>query len=513
MVPRASSPGMLSRAGHALVGVVTRLLGVGLPVFASSGGGIPVHAPYDVDASARAMGSNAWYYAAVHRIATDLSGLPLVVEIGEGPDRQQRTDHWLLRLLRRPGPKLSGLRLRRQLVADLKGGNAYLRVWRDAERSADFPFGKPVKLGRIPPQLIDALVGLDGEVTGWKLSDGRTLRYDEVLHIGDINLTAEPWLVLGAPATDPLALSLQVERDAKRHTGRAARRGRLEMMVSPRSDSMLLGKDRVEAITGSYAGATEKGDGIWVASVGMESQPLTLTPRDAEFSQVIDRTRAEVLAVMGTPETIVGSPAANYGTAREQSRIYWSGLQGLAALIDDELSRLAEDGVRLVHSFSGVDALQPSRTERQARAVIWADRFGLSPADAARYEGFTDLPTPSSAATSATPAAAPPSASGVQEPRKTTESSVVATLQIVASLFDAGESPEHIEAIARSLLATTLKGLGADPAAAATVAEEAAAVCAETARSVRDGRLVELRAFGSTHATRIARLAGLKEAA
>lgn len=502
----ARQPGLVARARASLVGAVERVLGVGVPIGARSGAPLPVSAPYPVDMSERAFLSNPWVWACIQAISTDLSGLPLVAETGSGADRVQSADHELLYLLDHPHPKVGGRKFRKQLVADLLGGNSYTRVWRRPDRS-------PAQLGRIPPDVIQPLVGLDAEEVGWKLTlTGETLPWDAVLHVGDISLSSQPDLVLGSSPVQPLALGLQVDRDARRMAGRAAKRGRLEMMLSPNGENARLGEERVKGLVDAYAVATEQGHGIYVPGVGMTATPLSLTARDAEYLGERALSRQEVLAAYGVPETRVGSPAANYGTAREQSRIYWQSLQARAALIDDELSRLAEPGTRIRHDFSSVDALQPSRSERLAR-VLQLVSLGMDPNEALRYEGFVDAPfvKPAAARTSAP---GTPSSTGVDEPRKNAAARVGGALRLVAGLLgQQDEDDESIKLTAKCLLARTLEDLGAKNADA--VAAEATAWCAEAVRSVGDDcdNVVDLRAFGGDHVERILRVAGLREAA
>lgn len=392
---------------------VIRALGVGLPTLSGSGAPVPTAPQYDVDQTMATMATSPWVWACVQAIVTDLCGLPLVVEQGTGLKRQQTTDHPILRLLEAPSPRVSGRRFRRQLVADLAlTGNAYIRVWRDAT-------GRPSMLGRILPGRITALVGADGEVASWRLANGGELTWADVLHISDVSWSQEPELVYGQTPIAPIALGLQVQRDSRRQSGRSARRGRLEMMLTPGSPDVALSEPAVAGLTAAYANATSAGHGLYVVNKQMVATPLTLSARDGEFLGIEDRTRAEVLAVFGVPPVRVSEPAANYGTAKQQMRTYWETLQGRAALIDDELSRLCEPGTRVRHSFASVEALQTSTTERLDRAVKWTHQLGMRPNDAASYEGFVDAPVPNelpeaAAAPAPTTAPAPP----VDEPRE-----------------------------------------------------------------------------------------------
>lgn len=493
-----------------LRGAVVRLLGVGLPGFSASGGGIPANPTYNVDRTMAALAENPWVYACVQALATDLAALPLVAETGRGDNREQTSDNPLLTLFENPHPKVSGRRLRRQLVADFKlSGNCYIRVWRDGQ-------GRPIQLGRIPPQAIEAIVGADGEPLAWKLQD-KTLSWSDVLHIGDINWPATVALVYGQSPIVPLALGLQVDKDSRKQAGRAAKRGRLEMLLSPKDPYQFLLDQSVRGMSDQYARALEEGHGVYIPNAAMEATALSLTARDGEFLGMRDRTRAEILAVFGVPETRVGAPAANYGTSKQQMRTYGETLLGIAALFDDEFSRLAPPGVRIRHNFAQVEALQTSQTERQARAAVWVASFGMSPRDAARYEGFIDAPIPEDAeGNGSTPAETdengnPPA----DEPR---EEALTATGQVLASLVfgaealrtaDPEDGPNGAEIALREVLRMSLIRHGANPKRAREVAEDAAAVCRMVAEKSPGEDLTEVSAFRYGHAQRILRNAGL----
>ncbi len=493
LAPR--SPGVLT----SIRSWVARSLGVGLPVYSSSGGGVPASPSYPAEMAMAALVANPWVWACAHAIVTDLCGLPLVAETGTGINRTQTYDDPTLQLLARPSPKVSGVRFRRQLVLDSVFGNAYSRVWWKA--------GRPVMLGRIPPGLIEAQVGEDGEELGWTLpATGRTLTWDEVLHVADPSWEHTQALVFGDSPIQPLALGLSVDRDTRKQSGRAARRGRLEMMLAPEGAEVLIGKTSTREMTDQYVTAATEGHGVYVVNKAMKATPLTLTAREGEFLGITDRLRAEILAVFGVPPVRAGEPAANYGTAKQQMRTYWETLQGRAALIDDELSRLAGPGVRIRHSFANVEALQTSRTERQARAVIWMQAFGMSPPKAAAYEDFGDAPV-AEVAPAAKPAAGqiPTADPTVDEPAEDKSAMVGATLVLLASMFETSDDPQPM---ARGMLRASLIALGATPATADTVSAEAVSLCHEAAQLATEP-LVDLRAFGPDHAQRIARLAGV----
>lgn len=484
---------------------IQRALGIGIEVWSGSSGA-GAQPDYPLEASEVAFATNPWVYTCIQAIATDLSGVPLVAETGTGINRKQDSDHWLLRLIERPHPKLGGRKFRKQLVADLAGyRTAYIRVWRDTS-------GRPYQLGRIHPSTIKAKLTSDGEVIGWLIGQ-RTLQWNEVRQIADISLSSSESFVYGESPIRALSLGLQVDRDSRRHAGRSAKRGRLEMMVSPTEQGVSLGKDQIAKVTEGYRDAVENGHGLYVVGMGMNASPLSLSAREAEFLGILDRSRAEVLAAFGVPETRAGGPAANYGTSKQQMRMYWETLQGMAALIDDELSALADDGVRIRHVFNQVESLQTSRTEQQSRGATWIQAFGLSAQDAARYEGFVDMPAPVREPMGAAPIAPsqdtnPPA----DEPHVVRAvGDIGSALRMIAPLF--GDEDADMAGATRSaeaVMVHVLRHHGVAPERAADVAGEAVGVCAESALALRaTGEVYTSQAFGVQHAHRIARLAGL----
>lgn len=483
---------------------VERALGIGIPIYAGSSG-TSAENDYPVQRDIYAWATNPWVYACVQAIATDLSGVPLVAETGIGSARRQTADHWLLRLLERPNPKLGGRKFRKQLIADMAiHRNCYMRVWRDAS-------GRPYQLARIHPGAIKAVLARDGECIGWDLHRlGQRLAYTEVSHISDISLSDTESHVYGDSPIRPLSLGLQVDADSRKHAGKSAKRGRLEMMLTPADPAIALGKDQIRAITDGYREAVSAGHGLYVVGKGMSAEPMSLNARDAEFLGITDRTRVEVLATFGVPDTRAGGPAPNYGTARQQMRTYWETMQGMAALFDDELSRLADDGVRIRHSFAGVDALQTSRTEQQARGSVWINDYGLSPEQAARYEGFADLPAPAGTPTNQRAPVAPSQDQNpvADQPRRSLIARIAERLDIAAGAYDS-RGVETGEAVVRSSVCRVLLNSDVPELLAAGVAERAAELCTESYLALdAHTEVYSLRAFSIEHAAQIADMAG-----
>jgi len=360
------------------------------PVAAASGGRLLAVKPgYPTMNSMSALAAFPWVWACVNAISSDLAGLPLIAVKTVDGKEQILSSHPVIDLLNRPNPQQSGFKQRRQTVADQAlSGNAYTRVIRS-----------PVlALCRLHPHMPEVSVDpFTGMIYHFELKqDDKTLRlpYEDVLHFAGLSWSDDATQILGESAVRCLHDGLTVDKSSREQAGNAARRGRLEMLLAPNESTANLGKNGVKAIKDQYIAAVERGDGLFVLSKSVSATPLSLSPRELEFSQLHSDVRDEILAVFGVPEVRVGGPSANYGTARQQMRMYWESLRLKARLFEDEWSRLCTDGARIRHDFSSVEALQVSYTERQTRASVWVTAFGADPKEAATYEGFPDAPIP-----------------------------------------------------------------------------------------------------------------------
>lgn len=381
----------LGRSVTSIADAVRRLVAPPLPLSVGVGGTSSTYtaSEFDPQRAMSAMAGYPWARVGIQAIATDLAGLPIVAKrngelIGE---------HWLVDLLRRPDRHWSGVRWRRQIVADLAAtGNCYARIYRTAT-------GQPYRLRRLHPGRMTVIVERD-ELAGWLYNGVTRLDLDEVWHVADISWRDDAGLEhLGESPLRPLAVSIRAAIDARSQAGRGAKRGRLEMILKAPNNT-ILGPDAVDRIKEAYTDSASRGDGVVVVSQGLEAIPVGLSPRDTEWSDLDTRTRDETLAIFGVPPVRAQLPTANYGAAKQEMRQYWEGRLLFVQLIDAELSELAaEEGVTISHSFESVEALQTAYTERLDRVVTW-ESLGADAYTAAKHEGFLVPPL--------TPGAAPP---------------------------------------------------------------------------------------------------------
>ena len=350
----------------------------------------PAKPGYPAINSMSAMAAFPWVRACVEAISSDLTKVPVRVLRGRGRDAEPVEDHPILDLLDRPSSRVPGILLRRQLIVDLVlTGDAYLLI---AGK------GEPMALLRLHPERVKIIPTQDGQPHEYEFNGGgSTVRYgfDQVLHIRLASWQQTPAMLYGTGAIEALQHDLNTDLAAAKLAAESASTGLPTGIISPSEEGDRWSRQQISQLREGFEKQLKSKSGTVILGAGVDYKQLSQTLRDMEYQNTRLLAREATLASFGVPPSRVGLPNANYATAMAQSRLYWEGLQGKAALIDSELTRLARmfpdsDDVRLVHDFSEVDALQESRTERVNRVQTWW-LMGVELAEAAALEGFDNL--------------------------------------------------------------------------------------------------------------------------
>jgi HK97 family phage portal protein len=382
---------------------------------------------YPKSSSMSAFAAFPWVYACVDAIAADLSGLPLRVIRGTGDEAEVLDSHPVLELLANPSSRVSPTLFRRQLVTDyVLTGDAYALVAGESE---------PQALLRLAPQRVRVVPWTDGQPGSYEYNGagGRSsYDYQEILHLRSPSWEEDPSSLYGTGAIRPLDADLRTEQAAVNSAASTAKIGRPSGIISPSEDGDRWSSEQIARMRGAYEKQLGGKSGVLFLGGSANFQQLAWSPRDLEFVEQRRMTRESVLAVFSVPPTRVGLPSANYATAKEQSRMYWTSLIAKAAMIDAELTRLAQafpnsENVRVIHDFAAVEALQESRTDRVHRVHSWW-QMGLSLQDAATVEGFEEIPD----AQELLPEEAPP------EPEEDVEAEEDALRALTEGYFQAG---------------------------------------------------------------------------
>ena len=345
---------------------------------------------YSAINSMSAMSAFPWVRACVEAISSDLTKVPLKVIKGRGKDAEPVDDHPILDLMERPSSRTPGLLLRRQVIVDLVlVGNAYLLIAGQPE---------PRALIRLHPERVKIIPTSDGQCGEYEFNGaGEMVRYsfDQVLHVRLPSWQQTPAMLYGTGAIEALQHDLNTDLAASKLAASSAATGLPTGIISPSEEGDRWSSQQISQLRAGFEKQLKSKSGTVILGAGVEYMQLSQTLRDMEYQNTRLLARESVLASFGVPPSRVGLPNANYATAMAQGRLYWEGLQGRAALIDNELTRLARmfpdsETVRVVHDFSEVDALQESRTERVNRVQAWW-LMGVSLSEAAALEGFDQL--------------------------------------------------------------------------------------------------------------------------
>jgi phage portal protein BeeE len=487
-------PGLFRRLRLTVDGWVRQLLApIDIPVW-SGGGGSMVQPQYPALRSMSALAAFAWVRACTRAKVDDVGGLPLIAVRGRG-QTEQIDDHPFLRLMRRPSPGVTETVLRRQVEADLVlTGNAFLWL----RMTLDGP-----ELHRLHPSHMSATV-TRGVITGWVYAGDRKLSVREVYHVRDVSWSDDLTALYGESAIRTLHDGLTGVRASRKHVATQANRGRPDIIISV--DTAAAGQQGVDKIGEGYEENARAGKRAFVVSKGVSATPVTWSPADLQYTELDAKVRDETLAVLRVPPTRAGIPQANYAVAKAELRDYWSSLVvSDLKLLEDAYTAIAHDvggslDITIRHDVSGVEALQTSYDQRQARAGFWVTVMGATPAAAAAYEGFRDAPVGTVAGGQN---ASRPAREVDDQPNRQAaqlERMLAAWLALAAERLQGGGADETVESYR---LAGVLEMGGVPSGEAMEIGREVAAIVCGVADST-DRELAELYPFSAAYAHQVA---------
>lgn len=346
--------------------------------------GLPQAPRYDPRRAMSALPANPWLAAAVNARASDLSGVPLVVEVdGVALQEGDETRAQVLALF----PRL----LRMQLLADLDlTGNAFALALRG--------FGAPSKVTRLHPARVEVVPGPSGDADGYLYQGAgdqqSVYQPGDVCHIRSISWEDDPSGLYGTGAIQSLDADIVADRNLANASARSAAKGRPDAVYHPAKEGETWNPRQMASMRAQVDQMLQRNEGGVAILNGMgKMEILGWSPKDMEGVAQRNWTRETILARLGVPGTRVGLPDANYATALAQMVIYWTNLKAAAALLEDcftAVARMIDDRIRIRHDFSQVPALQASQTEALNRVTMHVQN-GMSPLAAYTREGFTGL--------------------------------------------------------------------------------------------------------------------------
>lgn len=348
--------------------------------------GSPAVQSYDTLTSMSSVARFPWIRVCVQAVAGDASALPLVA-IKTDADGERKVIHDpILDLISRPSPGTTGHLLRKQLWQDyLLTGNAY--IWRPS----------PNLMLRLHPATVVPIVN-GPMVSVYRVTDPTTgivqnIPPSQVLHIRDTSWSDDPSRFLGDSPIQALNDDLQTELGSKKLASKQAQKGKPDIVLSTKEP---LGDVMAQKLKDRWTAATLSLDGAFVTGADVTATKMSWSPSEFQFKEQSEITRATILAIFGVPPTRAGLPTANYGTGKQEVRVYWENVRSRAVAFDDAFSLWAAPGVHIEHDMSGLEALQASKTELINTIGVLIS-YGATPKAAAAYLGLDDCPLPDEA--------------------------------------------------------------------------------------------------------------------
>lgn len=350
-----------------------------------------VRQPFSPETSMSAYSGHAYTNACATRASQDLAALPIVLMRGRGANAERVEDHAFYDLLEQPSSFVDGFLFREQILVDLiLSGNCYVLITGS--------LSSPSSLFRLHPDNVEIITDQNRGIVGYKYTDGgQSVQYpvERILHTRNASWKSGAGGELyGTGAIESLSREINIDINATKLASELSSQGRPDVLLSPKDDADIWGKERRREILDSYRNMTDKGGAI-VLSGQVDVKTLNLTPREMEFQAAREMARENISAVMGVPSTILGLPDANYATARQSTIIYWD-IQSKRGrkmeLLFTQIAKMFDSSLRVEIDYSGVDALQDLRTSKLERIEKHILIGGMPASEAYAYEGLTDSP-------------------------------------------------------------------------------------------------------------------------
>ncbi len=354
-------------------------------------------APYGVrqhfsaESSMSAYSGHAYTHACASRASQDLAALPLRVVRGRGSNAERIEEHPFYDLMDQPNTTTDGYLFREQLLIDLMlSGNCYILIVG--------PLNNPSSLFRLHPENVEVITSQSQGLTGYKYTDGGvSVQYpiERVLHSRNASwANGASGELYGTGAIESLAREINADINAQKLASDTSAQGRPDILLSPKDDADIWGRERRREILDSYRNMSDRG-GAMVLSGQVDVKPLNLSPREMEFRASREMARENISAVLGVPSTVLGLPDANYATARQANLTYWD-IQSKRGrkmeLLFTRIVKMFDDRLYIHIDYSEVEAFQDLRNSRLERIEKHILIGGISPSEAYAYEGLDDSP-------------------------------------------------------------------------------------------------------------------------
>lgn len=375
--------------------------------------GQPYEQKWNVDRAVReGFQSNPWVFRAIEVIAYTIIDRKIVLRRGDPDTGDELTvandpSRLLFCLNRRANPwetaKLWRYRLIAQFLLSSKG--VYIEVSRSQA-------GRIAMLTLLDPDLVDIIPSPVNPISAFRVrvtadtgaqwndlppfDPESSEQTNSVLWVRSPHPTV---LYTGMSPMEAAGLSVDLDRYARLYNRNYLQAdGRPGGILSIKG---VLDPETAQVLEARFNSATNPGRTTAISADAMSYQDLSSTPRDMQWSDVMDRMKNEAAMVFGVPESLMGDASGRtFDNADAEYATFWEGRIGpLIGMLDDQLDVLTggyADDLWLRHDVSDVWVL--SRHEREEEDRITADyNAGLVTVDDVRVaKGLDPLDIPAS---------------------------------------------------------------------------------------------------------------------
>lgn len=321
------------------------------------------------------MATSSAVYACVNLRARNLASLPLLVM----RDEEHVTDGPLVDLLRTVNPWWTTNRLIQMTIMALDlWGEAYWVLERGPDGKAapsEIWWARPDRM-RLVPSETDYVAGWIYEWNNQRLA----------FSPGEVIWFRNPNPIDEFEGLSPIAatrLALDTGHAALRSNHNVFSNGvQLAGVVTPADKDSTWQRDQVEALRDMLERrfrGVDKAHRLAVIGQAATFTPMSISPRDAQFIELMKWTRSDVCMVYGVPPELIGDQeASTYNNVSQAHKALWTDTliplaHSIAFEITEQLVPMFNgEATHVEFDIAGVQALQADMRETAEQAKLWA---------------------------------------------------------------------------------------------------------------------------------------------
>ncbi len=337
-----------------------------------------------------------WLYAGANAVAVAAQRPKLRIYRKTGGDKPEEVQGEPINdLLERPNPFLSYQEMIQILVLNLRIlGEAYLNLVGSQEQAAIGPDNPPIEMWWMKPENIKIVPDKKDFIKKYIYAvGGEQINLDpsEVIHF---KLANPDSYFQGLGSMDAAKNSAIQELNAVAYNKAFMQNDAVPFGIfhTPRELTKEQRKQYLRTWNNLHRG-TKNAGGMGFTWGEMEFKDIGKTPKDAQYNELLDRTREEQLATLGVPPSIVGLlEFANYSNMEIQQKKMWEDtVMPILDLVADKLTLNLtphfDERIYLQFDYSEIKALQEDE-ERLSKIATSVVANGIMSPDEARQRYY-----------------------------------------------------------------------------------------------------------------------------